>query len=66
MRTTPRTLPPSWRKSTYSSGEENSDCVEVAVTSQLIAVRDSKNTDAAPLTFPVPTWQAFLSHSHTR
>ena len=50
-----------WRKSTYSSGGGNADCVEVATTGDLIAVRDSKYPDAGILTFTTPQWRAFLT-----
>jgi hypothetical protein len=54
-----------WRKSSRSSGNNNSACVEVAFTGPLVAVRDSKNTDAGILTFPESSWSAFLA-AHTR
>jgi hypothetical protein len=34
---------PLWRKSSRSSGEENTDCVELAKFSSVIGIRDSKN-----------------------
>jgi uncharacterized protein DUF397 len=49
-----------WRKSSYSGGG-NGDCVEVAMTSEAVAVRDSKNTDGPTLAFPTETWRDFLA-----
>lgn len=51
-----------WRKSTRSSGETNSECVEVALVGQAAAMRDSKNQDGPVLLVPAAAWQAFLGH----
>jgi hypothetical protein len=48
----------SWRKSSASA---SGDCVEVAFSSDLILVRDSKRAYSHMLTFTPPRWQAFLS-----
>ncbi|RZS43828.1 uncharacterized protein DUF397 [Herbihabitans rhizosphaerae] len=48
-----------WRKSSFSSGNENAECVELAVLRDVTAVRDSKNPVAA-LAFPSTSWSAFL------
>ncbi len=48
----------SWRKSTASG---SGDCVEVAFSSDLILVRDSKRTYPHILNFTPSRWQAFLS-----
>ncbi|MCS7481848.1 DUF397 domain-containing protein [Umezawaea endophytica] len=48
-----------WRKSSYSGGNE-SNCVEVALPAQRVAVRDSKNPSGPVLAFPVVQWEAFL------
>jgi hypothetical protein len=48
-----------WFKSSYSSG--NGQCVEVARSSQVTAVRDSVHPDGVALTFPTGEWVAFLS-----
>jgi hypothetical protein len=50
----------AWRKSTYSSGGGNGDCVEVAGEGELVAVRDSKNPSADILTFTPVAWAAFV------
>jgi len=52
----------AWRKSTYSGGNEGgSNCVEVAGTQDLIAVRDSKNPSQGALTFSAARWRAFVA-----
>jgi hypothetical protein len=50
----------SWRKSSYSGSSGNGDCVEVAMGSAAVGVRDSKNTTGPTLTFPTDQWHAFL------
>ncbi|WP_216215876.1 DUF397 domain-containing protein [Amycolatopsis aidingensis] len=50
----------NWRKSSYSVGEEQSDCVEVAFGEEVVAVRDSKRPAGPPLTFPADAWNRFL------
>jgi len=49
-----------WRKSSRSSGANNSNCVEVAFSGPVVGVRDSKNTAAGILAFPESSWAAFL------
>lgn len=39
----------TWRKATHSGGSEGSHCVEVAATSENVAVRDSKDPDGGRL-----------------
>jgi hypothetical protein len=48
----------SWRKSSFSG--ENTDCVEVATGPEQVGVRDSKNPEVPPLTFPARSWHTFL------
>jgi hypothetical protein len=48
-----------WRKSTRSINVSN--CVEVAVTTGAIAVRDSKNPIGSVLAMPPPAWTAFIT-----
>jgi predicted secreted Zn-dependent protease len=48
-----------WRKSSHSSA--NGACVEVAETSDLIAVRDSKDPVGPKLVFTAPEWEAFTA-----
>ncbi|HEX3789281.1 MAG TPA: DUF397 domain-containing protein [Pseudonocardiaceae bacterium] len=57
-----RTAQPSWRKSSFS-GPPDSDCVEVALTSESAAVHDSKNTSGPALAFPANTWRTFLTRA---
>lgn len=48
----------TWRKSSHSSCGE---CVEIAIPANgLIAVRDSKNPDGAPLIYAVNEWNSFI------
>jgi hypothetical protein len=47
-----------WRKSSWSAPD---NCVEVARTATLIAVRDSKNPSNGALVFTASAWRAFLA-----
>lgn len=49
-----------WRKSSYSGGGGN-DCVELAVTTDDVGVRDSKNPRAAMLRFQRTAFGSFLN-----
>lgn len=48
-----------WRKSSRSSDKSN--CVEVAVTAQAVAVRDSKHPTGSALLIPPPAWTTFTT-----
>jgi hypothetical protein len=48
----------NWRKSTYT---EKYNCVEVAVTPDSTAVRDSKDPDGGTLAFNTRRWRSFLT-----
>lgn len=48
-----------WRKSSYSGGTEDSDCVEVSLASDAL-VRDSKNPAGGVLTFGATAWANFV------
>jgi hypothetical protein len=50
----------AWRKSSFS-GTGTGNCVEVAVTVEAVAIRDSKNSDGPHLEFPHPHWHQFLN-----
>ncbi|MGN2640090.1 DUF397 domain-containing protein [Nocardia takedensis] len=46
-------------KSSFSDG--GGDCVEVAVTREVVAVRDSKDRSGPVLRFTPAAWRAFLT-----
>jgi hypothetical protein len=48
------TTPTMWRKSSHS---DQSECVEVAVRSRQLLVRDSKNPGGPRLTVPAAAWE---------
>ncbi|WP_406377023.1 DUF397 domain-containing protein [Streptomyces sp. NBC_00647] len=50
--------PLTWLKSSASGG---GNCVEVAASSDVLHVRDSKVPAGSVLTFPDHSWQAFLN-----
>jgi hypothetical protein len=55
-----------WRKSSHSGSGDNINCVQVAfLPGNRIAVRDSKNTDGAKLTFTNHEWARFLNRTAT-
>ncbi len=52
----------TWRKSSYSDGTGN--CVEVASTGRVVAVRDTKQAGLDPLLeFTGPAWRRFLAET---
>ncbi|HEX6471724.1 MAG TPA: DUF397 domain-containing protein [Streptosporangiaceae bacterium] len=48
-----------WRKSSHS-GQEGTECVEVARLSRAVAVRDSKDPEGPKLAFSRSEWRAFV------
>ena len=50
----------AWRTSTAT---DSGNCVEVAVASGSVLVRDSRNRSGAVLQFPPATWSAFLAQT---
>jgi Domain of unknown function (DUF397) len=50
--------PVAWRKSSRS-GDNGGACVEVAIATPTVAVRDSRHLDGPQLAFTPRTWQAF-------
>ena len=46
----------TWRKSSYSNGDGNGECVEVSLAHDAL-VRDSKNASGDVLAFSVPAWR---------
>ncbi|CAL9513626.1 DUF397 domain-containing protein [Streptomyces sp. enrichment culture] len=51
-----------WCKSSYSSNGPETDCVEVAVASGAVHVRDSKDRDGARLVVAPRAWGGFLGY----
>ncbi len=49
----------AWKKSSRS-GDSGGNCVEVAVISKAVAVRDSKNPAGPALLFSLNEWKGFL------
>lgn len=49
----------AWRKSSYSGGAEDGDCVEVSLSSNAL-VRDSKDPSGGVLTFSSTAWKNFV------
>lgn len=49
-----------WKKGSRSNGSGGSNCVEVAILAQGIAVRDSKNRTGPALMFTPAEWTAFV------
>ena len=47
-------------KKALACGTQGVGCVEVAVGSDVVAVRDSKNLDVSPLVFSRDEWECFL------
>ncbi|MEO3782997.1 DUF397 domain-containing protein [Actinocorallia sp. B10E7] len=59
--TTAGSLQASWRKSSYSeSGENQSNCIELATAQHIVAVRDSKHPDGPVLCFTPSEFRPFL------
>ncbi|MFE7031759.1 DUF397 domain-containing protein [Streptomyces sp. NPDC057621] len=50
-----------WFKSSYSSGPEVDDCVEIAKAPAAVHVRDSKNPAGARLTLSPAAWASFVA-----
>jgi hypothetical protein len=49
----------TWRKSSYSNGTPEGECVEVSLNNDAL-VRDSKNVAGGVLEFSTPAWRAFV------
>lgn len=49
-----------WRKSSYSGSE--TECVEVALTQNVVGVRDTKDRDGGTLSLSASAWSALLEN----
>ncbi|WP_030382169.1 MULTISPECIES: DUF397 domain-containing protein [unclassified Streptomyces] len=54
------TSEPTWFKSSYSGGGGD-NCIEVAVRTEAVLVRDSKDTDRPALAVSRDAWSAFTT-----
>ncbi|WP_071812623.1 DUF397 domain-containing protein [Lentzea guizhouensis] len=52
----------TWRKSSYSNGTPEGECVEVSVARDVL-VRDTKDQAGEVLTFSTSAWRAFLEQA---
>jgi hypothetical protein len=50
----------TWRTSSYS-GSNGGNCIEVAMTPDTVAIRDSKDPRGPVLTFGAVDWRRFTS-----
>ncbi|WP_078870858.1 DUF397 domain-containing protein [Streptomyces caatingaensis] len=50
----------SWVKSSYT-GENGSNCVEVADLADRVGIRDSKNPSLRSISVPNPAWKALVA-----
>ncbi|CAL9513575.1 DUF397 domain-containing protein [Streptomyces sp. enrichment culture] len=55
-----------WFKSSYSDTSNPNDCVEVAVASGAVHVRDSKNVDGPRLAVARRSWSSFVAYASER
>jgi hypothetical protein len=53
-----------WRKSSFSSGGGDDNCVEAALASTVAALRDSKNPTGPVLVVSSSAWLALISQHH--
>jgi uncharacterized protein DUF397 len=51
----------TWRKSSFSGTQDGGDCVEVAFSTVLVGLRDSKNSDGPTISINALNWRAFLA-----
>lgn len=50
----------AWRKSSYSTSEATSECVEVGLGYGTVGVRDTKSRERGQLTVSRATWRTFV------
>jgi hypothetical protein len=56
----------AWFKSSYSSSGDGNDCVEIAMTTGSVHVRDSKAPHGPRLTLSPAAWAGFLAQAGRR
>ncbi|MFF4395961.1 DUF397 domain-containing protein [Streptomyces sp. NPDC001480] len=56
----------TWFKSSYSSSGDGNDCVEIAIASGTVHVRDSKTPHGPRLTVTPAAWAGFLPLAEDR
>ncbi|WP_326672465.1 DUF397 domain-containing protein [Streptomyces sp. NBC_01257] len=52
----------NWFKSSYSGGDGD-NCIEVALDTEAVRVRDSKDTTLRPFSVSPSTWSAFTRYA---
>lgn len=57
----PNSFELAWFKSSYSGSDDN-DCVETAVGTGAVHVRDSKDAEGTRLAFTAGAWAAFVPY----
>jgi hypothetical protein len=55
-----RTVNPSWRKSSYSSGN-GGQCVETGHVTGAVLIRDTRDRDGVTLSVSPETWASFTA-----
>ncbi|MFF0188967.1 DUF397 domain-containing protein [Streptomyces sp. NPDC005244] len=53
----------AWFKSSYSSGNDGNSCVELAITTGAVHVRDSKNVGGPQLALTPDVWADFVMYA---
>jgi hypothetical protein len=51
----------NWRRSSYSGGGDGNNCVEIANSPTIVAIRDSKDTARATITVPAGAFASFVA-----
>ncbi|BCL29442.1 DUF397 domain-containing protein [Streptomyces aurantiacus] len=52
-----------WFKSSYSDGPDGNSCIEIAIASSAVHVRDSKNIGGPQLALAPQTWADFVAYA---
>ncbi|WP_329066656.1 DUF397 domain-containing protein [Streptomyces sp. NBC_01429] len=53
----------AWFKSSYSSGNDGTSCVEIATTPGTVHIRDSKTLEGPRLTLTPGAWANFVTYT---